>query len=263
MSGLRRKIMSEKYVEVEYTPPIATIILSRPDVLNAYNEELLDQLEKTEIELFDDEKIKVVIITGKGEKSFSVGADIELLEKLDDKQAERIAKKGKRICDLIEETEKVVIAAVNGYALGGGMEITLACDLRLANTRARFGQPEVSLGLIPGFSGTQRLPRILGIGRAKELLFTGNIIDAEEAFEIGLVNKLVTPRDLLKETKRMAKRITDQSSRAVGKIKQAINYGYIHGREKGKEFETNSFKESFNNEDHMKRIKKMKDKLNK
>jgi len=255
--------MSENYVEVQYTPPIATIFLSRPKVLNAYNEELLDQFEKTERELFNDEKIKAVIITGKGEKSFSVGADIDLLEKSDESQAERIAKKGKRICDLIEETEKVVIAAVNGYALGGGMELTLACALRLASTRARFGQPEVSLGLVPGFSGTQRLPRILGIGRAKELLFTGNIIDAEEAFEIGLVNKLVTPRDLLRESKRMAKRITDQSSRAVGKIKQAINFGYTHGREKGKEFETNSFKESFNDEDHMKRIKRMKDKLNK
>src|SRR6056297_631830 len=253
--------MSENYVEVQYTPPIATIFLSRPKVLNAYNEELLDQFEKTERELFNDEKIKAVIITGKGEKSFSVGADIDLLEKSDESQAERIAKKGKRICDLIEETEKVVIAAVNGYALGGGMELTLACDLRLASTRARFGQPEVSLGLVPGFSGTQRLPRILGIGRAKELLFTGNIIDAEEAFEIGLVNKLVTPRDLLRETKRMAKRITDQSSRAVGKIKKAINYGFSHGCDKGKDFETDSFIKCFRDEEHSERIKKMKEKL--
>lgn len=253
--------MNTKYVEVEYAPPLATVFLSRPKVLNAYNEKLLDQFKERAEKLFNDDEIKAVIITGKGEKSFSVGADLNLLEELDSEAAEKIARKGKEICDLIEETEKVVLAAVNGHALGGGMELTLACDLRIASTRARFGQPEVSLGLIPGFSGTQRLPRILGIGRAKELLFTGNIIDAEEAFEIGLVNKLVTPRDLLRESKKMAEKVTEQSSRAVGMIKQAINYGYSHGCDKGKEFETISFKKCFQNEEHTERIKKMKEKL--
>lgn len=255
--------MNIKYVEVAYSPPLATVFLSRPEVLNAYNEELLDQLKKKTEELFNDNKIKAVIITGRGEKSFSVGADLDFLEELDSKAAETIAKKGKAICDLIEKTEKVVLAAVNGHALGGGMELTLACDLRIASTRARFGQPEVSLGLIPGFSGTQRLPRILGIGRAKELLFTGNIIDAEEAFEIGLVNKLVTPRDLLRETKKMANRITEQSSKAVGMIKKSINYGYSHGCDKGKDFETDSFIKCFKDEEHSERIKKMKEKLKK
>ncbi len=253
--------MSTNYVEVDYAPPLATVFLSRPKVLNAYNEELLDQFYQKAEDLFNDDSIKAVIITGRGEKSFTVGADLNLLEELDYESAEVIAKKGKAICDLIEETNKVVLAAVNGHALGGGMELTLACDLRIASTRARFGQPEVSLGLIPGFSGTQRLPRILGIGRAKELLFTGNIIDAEEAFELGLVNKLVTPRDLLRETKRMAKRITKQSSKAVGMIKKAINYGYSHGCEMGKDFETDSFKECFKDQEHTERIKKMKEKL--
>jgi len=248
-------------VEVDYAPPLATVFLSRPEVLNAYNEKMLDQFYETIEDLFNDEDIKAVILTGRGEKSFTVGADLNLLEELSYETAEGIAQKGKAICDLIEETEKVVLAAVNGHALGGGMELTLACDLRIASTRARFGQPEVSLGLIPGFSGTQRLPRILGIGRAKELLFTGNIIDAEEAFEIGLVNKLVTPRDLLRETKSMAKRITKQSSRAVGMIKKAINYGYSHGCDKGKEFETKSFKECFKDQEHTERINKMKEKL--
>ncbi|MBS3811754.1 MAG: enoyl-CoA hydratase/isomerase family protein [Halanaerobiales bacterium] len=255
--------MIEQYVEVDYAPPLATIFFSRPEVLNAYNEELLDQFKKEVVALFSDEQIKAVILTGRGQKAFSVGADLKLLEDLDFHDAERLADKGKAICDLIEKTEKVVLAAVNGHALGGAMEITLACDLRIASTRARFGQPEVTLGLIPGFSGTQRLPRVLGIGRAKELLFTGNIIDAEEAFEIGLVNKLVTPRDLLKETKNMANRITKQSSEAVGLIKNAINYGYCHGCEEGKEFETNSFKKCFKNEEHIKRIKKMKESLKK
>lgn len=255
--------MSIKYVEVDYSPPLATVFLSRPEVLNAYNEDLLDQLKEKIEEVFNDQKIKAVIITGRGEKAFSVGADLNFLEELNSKEAEKIAQKGKVICDLIEKTEKVVLAAVNGHALGGGMELTLACDLRIASTRARFGQPEVSLGLIPGFSGTQRLPRILGIGRAKELLFTGNIIDAEEAFEIGLVNKLVTPRDLLRETKNMAKRITEQSSKAVGMIKKAINYGYSHGCDKGKDFETDSFIKCFRDEEHSERIKKMKEKLKK
>ncbi|HKL13862.1 MAG TPA: enoyl-CoA hydratase-related protein [Halanaerobiales bacterium] len=253
--------MNKNYVEVDYAPPLATVFLSRPEVLNAYNEKMLDQFYETIEDLFNDEDIKAVILTGRGEKSFTVGADLNLLEELSYETAEGIAQKGKAICDLIEETEKVVLAAVNGHALGGGMELTLACDLRIASTRARFGQPEVSLGLIPGFSGTQRLPRILGIGRAKELLFTGNIIDAEEAFEIGLVNKLVTPRDLLRETKSMAKRITKQSSRAVGMIKKAINYGYSHGCDKGKEFETKSFKECFKDQEHTERINKMKEKL--
>lgn len=255
--------MNKKRVEVDFSPPLATIFLNRPEVLNAYDEELLDQFKMRAEEVFDDDRVKAVIITGRGDKSFSVGADIELLEELNTETATVIANKGKAICDMIEETEKVVLSAVNGYALGGGMELTLACDLRIASTRARFGQPEVSLGLIPGFSGTQRLPRILGIGRAKELLFTGNIIDAEEAFEIGLVNKLVTPRDLLKKTKRLAHRITDQSSRAVGMIKQSINIGYSQGREKGEKFETESFKKCFESEDHKERIKRMKEKIKK
>lgn len=253
--------MNNNYVEVDYAPPLATVFLARPSILNAYNEKLLDQLYKKFKDLFSDEEIKAVIITGRGEKSFSVGADLNLLEDLESETAGIIAKKGKAICDLIEETEKVVIAAVNGHALGGGMELTLACDLRIASTRARFGQPEVTLGLIPAFSGTQRLPRILGIGRAKELLFTGNIIDAEEAFELGLVNKLVTPRDLLKESKSMAKRITEQSSKAVGMIKKAINYGYSHGSDKGKDFETDSFKECFKDKEHTERINRLKEKL--
>lgn len=255
--------MSNQSVEVDFSPPLATIFLNRPEVLNAYNEALLDQFKVKAEEVFNEDRVKAVIITGRGGKSFSVGADIKLLEELDSESANIIARKGKTICDMIEESEKVVLSAVNGYALGGGMELTLACDLRIASTRARFGQPEVSLGLIPGFSGTQRLPRILGIGRAKELLFTGSIIDAEEAFEIGLVNKLVTPRDLLRETKMMAEKITEQSSKAVGMIKQAINFGYTHGRDKGKEFETESFQKCFEDEEHIERINKVKEKINK
>ncbi|MCF8000779.1 MAG: enoyl-CoA hydratase/isomerase family protein [Halanaerobiales bacterium] len=253
--------MSNKRVEVDLSPPLATIYLNRPEVLNAYDEELLDQFKMRAEEVFNNDDVNAVIITGRGDKSFSVGADIELLEELDVETANVIANKGKTICNMIEETKKVVLSAVNGYALGGGMELTLACDLRIASTRARFGQPEVSLGLIPGFSGTQRLPRILGIGRAKELLFTGNIIDAEEAYEIGLVNKLVTPRDLLKVSKNLARRITDQSSRAVGMIKQSINVGYTQGCDEGKKFETESFQKCFEIEDHIERIKKMKEKL--
>ncbi|MCF8008530.1 MAG: enoyl-CoA hydratase/isomerase family protein [Halanaerobiales bacterium] len=255
--------MSAKYVEVDYSPPLATIFLTRPEVLNAYDQKGLNQLEEKICKILEDDDIKAIIITGKGEKAFTVGANLNFLEDLDSETAEEIAIQGKRICNIIEKTDRVVLAAVNGYALGGGMELTLACDLRIASTRARFGQPEVSLGLIPGFSGTQRLPRIIGIGRAKELLFTGNIIDADEAFEIGLVNKLVTPRDLLRETRYMAKKITKQSSKAVGMIKRAINVGYARGYEKGNQFETDSFKKCFKEEEHTERIQNMKKSLKK
>lgn len=251
--------MSQSMVEIEYTPPLAILYLNRPDVLNAYNKNLLDIFEEKMNRLFEDEKINAVIITGMGRKAFTVGADIDWLEKLDADEAEEISRQGQRICNLIENAPKVVIAAINGYALGGGIELALACDLRMASTRARFGQPEVRLGIVPGFDGTQRLPALIGVGRAKEFLFTGDIFDASEAYEIGLVNKVVTPRDLLEASKELAYQISDQSSQAVAMIKDVINYGCFRGRDKNSEYETKAFGACFENQEHIKRIHRIKE----
>ena len=251
--------MTELLVDIEYTPPLATIYLNRPEVLNAYNQSLLDIFEKKMRELLDDKKIEAVIITGKGRKAFTVGADIDWLEQLDSETAEEISRQGQRICNLIEKTPKVVIAAINGYALGGGLEIALACDLRVASTRARFGQPEVKLGIVPGFDGTQRLPELIGVGRAKEIMFTGEIFDASQAYEIGLVNKVVTPRDLLEASKNLASKISEQSSQAVALIKDVINYNCNSHNEKKSEYETKAFGNCFKDEEHLRRIHKIQD----
>ena len=249
--------MSKQMVETEYSYPLVKVFLNRPGVLNAYNEQVLDSLTETFEELFDDDRVEAIVFTGRGQKAFTVGADLDWLEELDSSSARDISRKGQTLCDLIENSSKVVVAAINGYALGGGMEFCLACDLRIASTRARFGQPEVSLGIVPGFGGTRRLPRLIGLGQAKELLFTGSIIDAEEAYEIGLVNKLVTPRDLLQKSEELAREITEQSARAVSLIKEIINRrgdSDISGH-----FETKAFGLCFENQEHLERIKKLKE----
>ncbi len=251
------------YVVIEKEAPLATVYINRPAVLNAYNEDMLIELEEVAEELIEDDNIQAIIITGCGNKAFTVGADIEWLEGLDSKKAKEISRRGQIICNIIEQSSKVFIAAVNGYALGGGMELALACDLRYASTRARFGQPEVRLGMVPGFDGAQRLPRLIGVGLAKELLFTGHIIDAEEANQIGLVNKVVTPRDLLEESKKIAREISDQSSFAVSLIKDIVNYGLKHGPEYGSEYETEAFGNCFENNEHLKRIQKLKENIHK
>ncbi len=245
-------------VDIEFEPPLAFLTLSRSHVLNAYNEELLNDLENGLKTIFSDNNIGAYLITGKGTKSFSVGADIDWLKTLNSEDARRISRKGHKICDMIESNTKVAIAAINGYALGGGLEIALACDMRIASTRARLGQPEVTLGITPGFAATQRLPKIIGLAWAKEMLYTGNIIDAEEAFEKGLVNKVVTPRDLIKESEKLGKRITRQSSRAIGLIKDSINQGLHEGVDAGTQFETNAFGSCFEQDDYRNRLEKLR-----
>ncbi len=246
-------------VKLEIKPPLALLTLARPEVLNAYNEELLNELEEGLGKIHDDNMIYAYLITGRGNKSFSVGADIDWLKQLNVDDARRISEKGQRICNMIENCPKVAIAAINGYALGGGMEIALACDIRMASTRARFGQPEVSLGITPGFDATQRLPKIIGLAWAKEMLYTGNIIDAEEAYEKGLVNKVVTPRDLLEASKKLAYKITQQSSRAVALIKDSINKGVHNGIDIGSRFETDAFESCFTEEDYHERLEKLRE----
>lgn len=250
--------MAGKFVDCDFEAPVATIKINRPEVLNAYNEELLNELHQTLEDILSKEEVAAVILTAAGSKAFSVGGDIDYLEKLNSDQAKALSKKGQKICNLIEASSPVVIAAVDGYALGGGMEITLACDIRLASTRSRFGQPEVKLGIIPGFGGTQRLPRLIGVAEAKELLYTGDIIDATLAYELGLINKVVTPRSLLSSARELALEITDRSTQAVRMIKTAVNKNYVENSTGGYEYESEAFAECFKTEDHRIRIREMK-----
>lgn len=249
--------MGGEFIKCEFDAPLATVKINRPEVLNAYNAQLLDELHQTLKDIFARDDLGAVILTAVGTKAFSVGGDIDYLEKLNSQQAEELSKKGKAICDLIESSCPVVIAAIDGYALGGGMELTLACDIRLATTRARFGQPEVKLGIIPAFGATQRLPRLIGVGEAKELLFTGDIIDATLAYELGLINKVVTPRSLLSTARELALEITDRSAKAVTMIKKSINKGYLNGVKSGYDYENEAFAECFKTEEHRIRIREI------
>lgn len=250
--------MAGEFIKCDYDIPITTVKINRPEVLNAYNDQLLDELHQTLEEVFSDKEVAAVILTAEGNRAFSVGGDIDYLEKLDSDQAKKLSKKGQKLCDLIEKGSPVVIAAIDGYALGGGMEITLACDIRLASTRARFGQPEVKLGIIPSFGGTQRLPRLIGMAEAKELLYTGDIIDATLAYELGLINKVVTPRTLLSSARELAVEITDRSNQAVKMIKNAVNISYLEAPKTGFEYESEAFAECFKTEEHRQRIREIK-----
>lgn len=203
---------------------IGIVRINRPDVLNAINIETILELEKAIRELDENNGIFVIIITGEG-KSFVSGSDISRLVEMDSLKAREYSKIGQRVLSFIENVEKPVIAAVNGYALGSGCELAMACDIRIASEKAKFGQPEVKLGLIPGHAGTQRLSRLVGMGKAKELIFTGDLIDAQEALRIGLVNKVVGSDQLLAETIEIANKIVAVGPTAVCLAKTVINRG--------------------------------------
>jgi enoyl-CoA hydratase len=194
---------------------MAVITLNRPDKLNALNAQTIKELNLVLDEIKDNEEVYVVVLTGSGEKAFVAGADIKELNKLDMIGAKEFAETGQMVFNKIEKFDKPVIAAVNGFALGGGCELALACHIRLASDNAKFGQPEVNLGVIPGYGGTQRLARLINTGRALEYILTADMISADEAYRIGLVNKVYTQIELLDKTFEMAKKI-------IGKGQQAI-----------------------------------------
>lgn len=210
-------------VLVERDGGIATITVNRPKALNALNTQTLDELKEAFTTL--DEDVRVVILTGAGEKSFVAGADIVEMSKLDALQGREHARKGHELCSLIEKSPRVVIGAINGFALGGGNELAMACDIRIGSTKAKFGQPEVGLGIPPGFGGTQRLPRLVGKSIAKEIIFTGDMIDAQEAYRIGLINKVCEPDKLMARAKEMAEKILTRSFNAVKVAKRGIDNG--------------------------------------
>lgn len=211
-------------ISVNVADEVILIKMNRPKSLNALNDDTLNELEKI-FEFFKCENsIKGAIITGEG-KGFVAGADIIQMQKYKSIEGRDYADKAQRIFNKIESIEKPVIAAVNGYALGGGCELCLSCDIRIASEKAVFGQPEVKLGVIPCFGGTQRLPRLIGVGKAKEIIYSGRQIKAKEAYEIGLVNKVVNHDYLIEESKKMMKEILKNATLAVGFAKVAINQG--------------------------------------
>ena len=234
-------------LKLEVSDEIATLTISRPAALNALNSETLEELDAalTEIEARDD--VKVLILTGgpdkKGNqfKSFVAGADISEMVNFTAPEARAFGIKASAPFFKLMNMRQVTIAAVNGFALGGGCEIAMACDIRIASENAIFGQPEVGLGIIPGFGGTQRLARLIGMGRAKELIFTCDNIDAQEAYRIGLVNKVVSTEELYDAAKKMAKKIISKGSYAVSIAKAAINNGYDMDIKNAVEMEANLF----------------------
>jgi enoyl-CoA hydratase len=204
---------------------IATITFNRPKALNALNQALLAELSRALDEIAADEGVRVLVLTGAGEKAFVAGADITELATFTALQAKMFSGAGHAIIAKLQELPIAVIAAVNGFALGGGSEIALACDFIYAAENAKFGLPEINLGLIPGFGGTQRLPRLVGAGQAKELIFTGKMISAAEALQIGLVNKVVPAADLMAEVLKTARDIAGKGRVSLRAVKQAINRG--------------------------------------
>lgn len=226
---------------VDRQAPVATLTLNRPKVLNALDAQTLDELERAFLALGADEAIKAIVLTGAGDRAFIAGADINELASLGPDQGVRFALRGQRVLELIECLGKPVIAAINGFALGGGCEIAMACHIRLAATNARLGQPEINLGVIPGFGGTQRLARLIGEGRCMELVLTGDPITAEEALRLGLVNRVVEPGVLLQEALGLAAKIASKSAPIVRYCMQAVHRGLAGSLAEGLNLEAHLF----------------------
>jgi enoyl-CoA hydratase len=217
--------MEFENISFNVTNDIATVKISRPKALNALNKATLEELLDCFTLIADNPTIHVVILTGEGEKAFVAGADISYMKPLTPAEAKTFGKLGHLVMQTIEKLPQPVIAAVNGFALGGGCELAISCDIRLASDNAKFGQPEVNLGIIPGFGGTQRLPRLVGKGIANELILSGKMIDAEEACRIGLVNRVVSQDKLMDECTDLAKMIASRGPTAVRFSKEAVNNG--------------------------------------
>ena len=210
---------------VEQKDSVAYVTINRPKVLNALNMATMSELRAVFTQLKDDRDVRVVILTGAGEKSFVAGADIGELQKNNPVEAKQYTHRGQAVLDLIENLGKPVIACINGFALGGGCELAMACTMRLASENAKLGQPEVKLGIIPGYGGSQRLPRLVGKGIAMQLLLTGEMITAQEAQRIGLVNEVVPSGQLIARAEAMAQAIIKNAPLAIQYCLEAVNHG--------------------------------------
>lgn len=232
---------------INYEESITILTINRPDCLNALNKAVLEELNLAMEMLEKDDSVYVIIITGNG-KAFVAGADIAEMKDKTVSEAKSFSNLGSKLFRKIELMNKPVIAAVNGYALGGGSELAMACDIIIASEKAKFGQPEVGLGIIPGYSGTQRLPRLVGVKKAKELIFTGETIDAKEAEKIGMLNKVVPPEQLMDVSLELARRIASKAQIAVKYAKHAINSGIEVDIDTGIGIEENLFALCFAND---------------
>lgn len=237
--------MELKNVLLEKEGHLAIVTINRPKALNALNSETLKDLDTVIENLENDNHIYAVILTGAGEKSFVAGADIAEMKDLNEEEGQAFGTLGNKVFRRLENLNKPVIAAIQGFALGGGCEISMACDIRIASEKALFGQPEVGLGITPGFGGTQRLARIVGLGKAKELIYTAQNIKADEAYRIGLVNKVVPLESLMDEAKAMANKIMANAPIAVRLCKDAINRGMQVDIDKAVAIEAEDFGKCF------------------
>ncbi|MHB8908700.1 MAG: enoyl-CoA hydratase-related protein [Syntrophales bacterium] len=219
-------MMDYKNILFTVADGVATITFNRPKALNAMNSETIAELAAAVAACRNDGAVKALVLTGAGEKAFVAGADISQMQTLRPQEALAFMEQGQETLRQLETLPKPVIAAVNGYALGGGTEIALACDIRFASEKAAFGQPEILIGLIPGWGGTQRLARAIGMGRAKELILSGAQIDARRAYEIGLVNRVFTAEELLPEALKFGRKLAAMPGFALKMAKHSINFGY-------------------------------------
>lgn len=233
--------MSYENIIFQIEEGIATITFNRPEVLNALNKESLKELSHALDEISADEDIRVLILTGAGEKSFVAGADISMFPTFNVLKAKLFSEMGHNLMSKLQELPIPVIAAVNGFALGGGCEVAIACDFIYASENAMFGLPEITLGIIPGYGGTQRLPRLIGMNMAKEMIFTGKMIPATEAHFIGLVNKVCPQEQLMDEVIKTAKSIVSKGKVSLRAAKQAINNGMNVDLDTGLRIETDAF----------------------
>jgi enoyl-CoA hydratase len=230
-----------KNITYEVKGPTAYITMNRPKVMNALNRQTIEELNSAFHAAKDDATVKGIILTGGGEKAFIAGADIAELSTIDGERAGEFSEKGQEVLSFIETLGKPVIAAVNGFALGGGCETAMACTFRIAAENAKFGQPEVKLGIIPGYGGTQRLPRLVGKGRALQLILTGDLIDAQEAYRIGLANEVVPAKDLLSRCEAILKQIAANAPLAIRYSINAVNEGIDTDLGSGLELEAKFF----------------------
>ncbi|MBO4281602.1 MAG: enoyl-CoA hydratase/isomerase family protein [Bacteroidales bacterium] len=240
--------MEYRFLKTEERGPVALLSISAPKTLNALNSQIVSELDHY-LDAFDTQRLRCLIVTGDGEKAFVAGADISEMAGLDVPQGRAFGARGAAVFRKLETLPVPVIAAVNGFALGGGCELAMACDIRICSDNAKFGQPEVGLGIIPGFSGTVRLARLVGMGMAKQLIFTGKVIRADEALRIGLVNAVVAQEELMDKALEIANQIAAQAPLAVKAAKSCINAEYDMDADEAIRYESGVFGDCFATED--------------
>lgn len=235
-------------IKYEVKDGIAYVTINRPKAMNALNTQVLDELYAAFGQFEVDDAARAAIVTGEG-KAFVAGADIAQMRDMNAVQGRAMAAKGHKVMNYMEAIEKPIIAAVNGFALGGGCELSMACDFRIASEKAKFGQPEVNLGIIPGFGGSQRLPRLVGKGMGKYLIMTADMIDAQEAYRIGLVEKVVAPEELIPTCEEIAKKIMSKAPIAISLAKSLVTNGYDQDLKTATSLEVEAFGVTFGSED--------------